>query len=323
MEEEMASLEKNKTFTLVNRSPGQRVLRNRWVFKLKLGDGNSSPRYKARLVVKGFEQKHGIDYEEIFSPVVKMTSIRVVLGLVAYFDLEIEQLDVKTAFLHGNLDEDIFTEQSEGFKIKGKEDMICKLEKSLYGLKQAPRQWYKKFDSFMGEHGFSRTMIDHCVYIKGLSNGDFIILLLYIDDMLIVGKNLNTIKELKCQLNDAFEMKDLGSARYILGMEIKRDRASRKLWLSQEKYILKVLARFNMQDAKPVSCPLGAHFKLSTRLCSSRGSDTDDMENVPYASAVGSLMYAMLCTRLDIAFPVGLVSRFLAHPGKEHWEVVK
>ncbi|GAA0151557.1 transmembrane signal receptor [Lithospermum erythrorhizon] len=134
----MALLEKNKTFTLVERSPGQRVLRNRWVFKLKLGDGDSSPRYKARLVVKGFDKKHGIDYEEIFSPVVKMTSIRVVLGLVAYLDLEIEQFDVKTVFLHGDLEEDIFMEQPEGFKIKGKEDMIYILEKSLYGLKQAP-----------------------------------------------------------------------------------------------------------------------------------------------------------------------------------------
>ncbi|GAA0142710.1 transmembrane signal receptor [Lithospermum erythrorhizon] len=323
MKEEMNSLEKNKTFILVDKPPGQIFLKNRWVYKIKIGEDNIKPRYKARLVVKGFGQRQGIDYEEIFSPVVKLTSIRVILGLVAHLDLEIEQLDVKTAFLHGDLEEDIFMEQPEGFEVKGKEHLVCKLEKSLYGLKQAPRQWYKKFDSFMGEHGFTKTLIDHCVFIKRLSNNDFVILLLYVDDMLIVGKNMNTIKELKCQLSKAFEMKDLGSARYILGMEIKRDRARGRLWLSQEKYIHKVLARFNMESSKSVSCPLGAHFKLSSKICDNARGNVEDMEKVPYASAIGSLMYAMLCTRPDIAYSVGLVSRFLSQPRKEHWEAVK
>ncbi|GAA0140720.1 transmembrane signal receptor [Lithospermum erythrorhizon] len=178
---------------------------------------------------------------------------------------------------------------------QGKEHIVCKLEKSLYVLKQAPRQWYKKFDSFMGEYGFTRTLTDHCVFIKRFSNDDFIVLLLYVDDMLIVGKDINKINELNGQLSNVFEMKDLGNARYILGMDIERDPVRRSLWLSQERYILKVLARFNMETSKPVNCPLSAHFKLSSKTCPQRKIDIEDMQHVPYASAVGSLMYAMLC----------------------------
>ena len=134
----MHSLQKNSTFSLVSRPDDYKILKNRWVFKLKSEEGNAKPRYKERLVVKGFGQRHGIDYDEIFAPVVKMTSIRLVLGIAAHYDLEIEQLDVKTAFLHGDLEEDIFMEQPEGFINEGEEHLVCKLNKCLYGLKQAP-----------------------------------------------------------------------------------------------------------------------------------------------------------------------------------------
>ncbi|GAA0142096.1 transmembrane signal receptor [Lithospermum erythrorhizon] len=154
MEDEINSLEKSNTYVLVDRISNRKVLKNRWVFKLKKEEGKASPRYKACLVVKGYEQKDDIDFEEIFSLVVKITSIRVVLGLVDLYDLEVEQLDVKTAFLHGDLEENVFMEQPEGFVVKGKEHMICKLNKSLYGLKQVPPQWYKKFETFMVAYGF-------------------------------------------------------------------------------------------------------------------------------------------------------------------------
>ncbi|TVU59856.1 hypothetical protein FQP86_17905, partial [Cobetia crustatorum] len=177
---------------------------------------NSQTRFKARLVVKGFGQRKGIDFEEIFSPVVKMTSIRVLLGLAASMDLEIEQLDVKTVFLHGDLEEEIYMHQPEGFEVKGKEHMVCRLRKSLYGLKQAPRQWYKKFDSFMLQHGYDRTESDHCVFTRKFSDGDFLVLLLYVDDMLIMGKDIKKIDRLKQELGKSFAMKDLGPARQIL-----------------------------------------------------------------------------------------------------------
>lgn len=323
MQEEMKSLHENHTFELVKLPNGKKLLKNKWVYRLKNSEGTSQPRYKARLVVKGFGQKKGIDFDEIFSPVVKMTSIRAVLGMAASMNLEVEQLDVKTAFLHGDLEEEIYMEQPEGFEAKGKQNFVCKLNKSLYGLKQAPRQWYKKFDSFMTNHGYSHTTADHCVFVKKFPDGNFIILLLYVDDMLIVGQDSSKINRLKLELSKSFAMKDLGPAKQILGMEIVRDRKKGQICLSQEKYIEKILERFNMKNAKPVSCPLAGHFKLSKNQCPTSEKEKEEMHKIPYASAVGSLMYAMVCTRPDIAHAVGVVSRFLSNPGTEHWEAVK
>jgi hypothetical protein len=170
---------------------------------------------------------------------------------------------VKTAFLHGDLEEEIYMDQPEGFIEPGKENFICKLKKSLYGLKQSPRQWYKKFDSFMIANGFKRSLYDSCVYIKFVDESP-IYLLLYVDDMLIVVKSKIDIANLKAQLSSEFEMKDLGAAKKILGMEITRDRKSGLLFLSEHGYIQKVLRRFNMHDSKSVSTLIAPHFKLSS-----------------------------------------------------------
>ncbi|MDV3181238.1 MAG: reverse transcriptase domain-containing protein, partial [Candidatus Phytoplasma australasiaticum] len=161
-----------------------------------------------------------------------------------------EQLDVKTAFLHGELEEEIYMEQPEGFVVPGKERYVCKLEKSLYGLKQAPRQWYKRFDSFMINQGYMRSQFDDCIYFQKFDDGSFIYLLLYVDDMLITSRNMSLIAKLKAQLSSEFEMKELGAAQKILGMEIWRDRHAGKLFLSQKKYVEKVLNRFSMENCK-------------------------------------------------------------------------
>ncbi|KAL5852507.1 hypothetical protein ACOSQ3_007625 [Xanthoceras sorbifolium] len=321
MRDEMDSLMSNQTWELAELPPGKKALHNKWVFRIK-EEHNGNKRYKARMVVKGFQQKEGIDYNEIFSPVVKLTTIRLVLKIVAAENLHLEQLDVKTAFLHGDLEEEIYMRQPEGFKEAGKENLVCRLKKSLYGLKQAPRQWYKKFDSFMSSSGFTRCQADHCCYIKRFDNS-FIILLLYVDDMLIAGSDMQEIMNLKRELSKQFAMKDLGAAKQILGMRIKRDTKSGTLLLSQAEYIKKVLSRFNMQDAKPVSTPLGIHFRLSKEQSPKTEEERTHMAKVPYASAIGSLMYAMVCTRPDIAQAVGAVSRYMNNPGKIHWEAVK
>ncbi|KAL9256812.1 Retrovirus-related Pol polyprotein from transposon TNT 1-94-like protein [Drosera capensis] len=208
---------------------------------------------KARLIVKGFGQKQCIDFEEIFSPVVKMTSIRAMLGLVAGLGLELEQLDVKTVFLHGDLEEEIYMVQPEGFEVKGKEHKVCKLKKSLYGLKQAPRQWYKKFDSFMTSHGYQSFKADPCVYFKRFSNGKFLILLLYVDDMLVTGQDAQMIAMLK-ELSKAFDMKDMGQAR--------------------QYWACRLLVTGRPRD-------FGCHRKKKEK---------DEMSSVPYSSAVGSLI---------------------------------
>ena len=323
MQDEMKSLHENHTYDLAKLPKGKRALENRWIFRVKHESNSASLRYKARLVVKGFRQRKGVDFNEIFSPVVKMSSIRTMLSLAATLDLEVEQMDVKTAFLHGDLEEEIYMKQPDGFQVEGKEDYVCRLRKSLYGLKQAPRQWYKKFEFVMCEQGYKKTTSDHCVFVKKFSNDDFIILLLYVDDMLIIGKNVSKIDRLKKQLGDSFAMKDMEAAKQILGIRIMRDKKEKKLWLSQEHYVKRVLQRFQMENAKAVSTPLATHFKLSAKQSPSNEAEKLDMERVPYASAVGSLMYAMVCTRLDIAHAVGTVSRFLSNPGREHWNAVK
>jgi hypothetical protein len=214
--------------------------------------------------VKGFEQREGIDFNEVFSPIVCHTSIRVILAIVALFDLELEQLDVKTAFLYGDLDE-IYKTQPQGFSAPGQEHLVCHLHKSLYGLKQAPRQWYKRFDLFMLAHGYSRSNYDHCIYLKHFPNGSFVYLLLYIDDMLIASHDKSLIVELKAQLSHEFDMKDLGPAKKILGMEIQRDRRASTIFLSQKSYIEKVLEKYNLSNCKSIVTPFASHFKLSSR----------------------------------------------------------
>ncbi|KAL5715795.1 hypothetical protein ACHQM5_017567 [Ranunculus cassubicifolius] len=328
MDEEMQSLHKNQTWELVKLPKGKKPIGSKWVFTIKDGAPNSDGtvqgvRYKARLVAKGYAQQEGVDYNEVFSPVVKHTSIRVLLALVAQYDLELEQLDVKTAFLHGNLEEDIYMSQPDGYTVAGKERYVCKLKKSLYGLKQSPRQWYKRFDTFMVKEKYTRSEYDHCVYFKKLADGSTIYLLLYVDDMLIAAKSMSVIRSLKSQLSKEFEMKDLGSAKKILGMEICRDRKKGTLSLSQKQYLEKVIVRYGMENAQPVSTPLAAHFKLSGLMSPTTDAEKEYMSQVPYASAVGSLMYAMVCTRPDIAHALSCVSRYMSNPGKQHWEAVK
>ena len=253
----------------------------------------------------------------------KHKSIRVLLAMVSVFNLELDQLDVKTAFLHGNLEEEIYMKQPEGFVDSEKSDHVCLLKKSLYGLKQSPRQWYKRFDAFMISHEFMRNQYDSCVYFKILHDGSFIYLLLYVDDMLIAAKNRAEINKLKQLLSSEFEMKDLGAAKKILGMEIWRDRDAGLLYVSQQKYIEKLLQAFHMDHSKPVSTPLAQHFKFDHSTLPNTDEEVEYMKSLPYSSVVGSLMYAMVCTRPDLIFAVSVVSRFMSNPGKAHWEAVK
>jgi hypothetical protein len=195
---------KNSTWDVLRLPKHKKVVRCKWIFKRKEGLSFKEPtRFKARLVAKGFSPIPAIDYNDVFSPVVKHSSFRAFFGIVAMHDLE--HLDVKTAFLHSELEEEIYIDQPEGFIVPGKEDLVCKLKRSLYGLKQSSRQWYKRFDSFMVAHGFKRSQYNNCVYIKFV-NGSHTYLLLYVDDMLIAAKSKKEITTLKAQLSSEFEM---------------------------------------------------------------------------------------------------------------------
>ncbi|KAL1190989.1 Retrovirus-related Pol polyprotein from transposon TNT 1-94 [Cardamine amara subsp. amara] len=245
------------------------------------------------------------------------------LAIVAEEDYELEQLDVKTAFLHGELDEKIYMEIPEGFEDQFKTGQVCLLNKSLYGLKQSPRKWNQKFDSYMLEIGFERSPRDSCAYIKSMEDGSKVYLLIYVDDMLVAARDMKVISKLKQKLSEKFEMKDLGAAKKILGMEIVRDRVKGTLTLSQEGYLSKVLEMYKMEQSKPVVTPLGAHLKMQAASEEQLLKDGEHMKTVPYSNAVGSIMYSMIGTRPDLAYPVGIISRFMSKPIKEHWLGVK
>ncbi|GJX78316.1 transposable element [Tanacetum coccineum] len=313
---------------MTNLPEGKKAIGCKWVYANKEGfPGQDDVRYKARLVAKGYAQKEGIDYNENFYPLVKHSSIRILLALVAQLDLELVHMDVKTVFLHGDLDEEIYMVQPEGFKVAGKEHEVCKLHKSLYGLKQSPRQWYKRFDKFMMESKYTRSKYDHCVYLKKLQDGSFVYLLLYVDDMLIASQSSDEIEKLKTRLKSEFEMKDLGEAKMILGMEIVRDRKLMKLCLTQKQYLRRVLKRFRFdKQTKRVSTPLASQFKINAAMSPKDDAERAYMEKVPYANVVGSLMYAMICTRPDISHDVGMSTTALSTTEAEYMamtEVVK
>ena len=325
MMKELKSLKENNTWELVLKPERQKIIDCKWVFKVKEGITEKEPKvYKARLVAKGFTQVEGVDYSEIFSPVVKMKTIRIMLALAVQFEWSIEQMDVKTAFLNGQLEETIFMSQPEGFKVESKRgELVCLLKKSLYGLKQSPRQWYKKFNSVVTKVGYTRSKYDTCLYFSELDTSSAVFLLIYVDDMLIMSKDMQQIIRLKNVLKSEFEMKDLGAARKILGIDIIRDRNARKLMLTQEGYLKKVIQKFKMSDSKEVNVPLAGHFNFSTDQSPKTDQEVTEMKEVPYPEAIGSVMYSMISTRPDIAHAMSVLSRYMSTPGVEHWKGLK
>jgi hypothetical protein len=284
-------------------------------------DGNMTT-YKARLVAKGFSQIQGIDYEETFSPVAMFKSIRIMIAIAAFHDYEIWQLDVKTAFLNGKLDEDVYMIQPQGFEDPNNSEKVCKLEKAIYGLKQASRSWNKRFDEEVKTLGFIQSKEEPCVY-KKVSGSHVLFLILYVDDILLMGNNITLMEQTKNSLKTIFSMKDMGEARCILGIKIHRYRSRRLIGLSQCVYIDKLLERFGMENSKKGSVPMSKSVQLSKSQCAVTRKDIEDMKDIPYASAIGSIMYAMTCTRPDVAFALSMTSRHQASPGPEHWTAVK
>ncbi|RVW43546.1 Retrovirus-related Pol polyprotein from transposon TNT 1-94 [Vitis vinifera] len=266
--------------------------------------------------------REGIDFTETFSPVSTKDSFRLVMALVAHFDLELHQMDVKIAFLNGDLSEEVYMSQPEGFKENGKENMVCRLKRSIYGLKQASRQWYLKFDKIVTSFGFIENEFDQCVYMK-VNGSKYIFMVLYIDDILLASSDVNLLNDTKRILSANFNIKDLGEASFVLGIEIYRDRSRNLLGLSQKAYINRVLKRFNMQTCKASDAPVVKRDKLSNEQCPKNDLEKDVMKTIPYASAIGSLMYAQVCTRPDIAFIVNVLGRYLSNPGHDQWVAAK
>ena len=307
---ELEAFVKAKLYDEVERPKDRTLVACRWVFTIKRGPDGEIIKHKARLVAKGFTQVEGVDYTETFAPVSKFTSIRALLALAAQEDLEIHQMDVKSAFLNGDLSEEIYMKLPPGYDAQ--DGMVWKLKKSLYGLKQASRQWYKRLRQEFADLGFTRSQYDHAIFYKN-EGGVIIICAVYVDDMLIVCKDIVIVRRLKDSFKVRFEMTDLGEARWILNMEIIRDRPRRILELSQRQFVTTILNRFGLADGRPVSTPLDPNTKL-VKL----SAPDPEVDVKIYQSMLGSLMYAMIGTRPDLAYSVGVLSKHSATPGLDH-----
>ncbi|KAH9704808.1 hypothetical protein KPL70_011615 [Citrus sinensis] len=310
MNQEMESMYFNKVWELVEAPNGVKSIGYKWIYKRKRGVDGMVETFKARLVVKWFTQKEGIDYEETFSPIAILKSIRILLSITVVLDYEIWQMDVKIAFLNGHLEEDIYMQQPNGFIQKGQEYIVCKLQRSIYGLKQASRSWNIIFDQAIKSFGFIQEK-----YVA--------FLILYVDDILLIGNDIGVLTTIKSWLVKQFDMKDLGEASYILGIKLLRDRKNKTLALSQAVYIDKILARFSMEYSKTGLLLFRHGITFSKDQSPKTSKEIERMRRVPYVEVVGSLMYAMFCTRPDICFAVGMVSRYQSNPGHEHWTAVK
>jgi len=287
----------------------------KWVFKVKHAADGSIERYKARLVAKGFAQQHGIDYNEVFAPVGKHTTLRALLAVVCTEDFELHQLDVKTAFLNGTLDEDIWMQQPPGYEQRGVQ-YACHLKKALYGLKQAPRAWHIRLNHELKQAGFDVSAADPGLYVMR-KGGDRVYVLVYVDDMLIAAQSISAIQEVKQRLRDVFDIHDLGEAHRFLGMEITRDRASHTLKLSQQRAAATLVNKYGLGDANSRCVPISAGVHLSGE------GELLDTDAYPYSELVGSLLYLSVCTRPDLAQAVGVLARYMSRPAVEHWQIAK
>jgi len=224
--------------------------------------------------------------------------------------------------LNGELDEEIYMNQPEGFIVKGKEELVCKLHKSLYGLKQAGRTWYKKLHESLVGIGFKRCNEDYSIYFQQ-EDSTKIMISVYVDDLILISNNLPYLQEIKKKLGETFAMKDLGEISSYLGIGIRRDRPNGAIFLNQFKYIDDILKKYGLENTASIATPMDVNVKLTKDMCPKTQEEFEEMEHIPYQSAIGSLMYLMLGTRPDIAYAVGALSQFNNCYGKQHWQAVK
>ena len=314
MKEEYESLQNMGTWSLEPLPAGCKALDNKWVFAVKTNEDGSVERYKARLVVKGFLQRAGVDYDETYATVASLKSLRLVLTLAATEDMEIHQIDVKTAFLNGDLPQVIYMKQPKGFESPNHPNYACKLQKSLYGLKQAPLIWQQTLSAKLKSIGYTNLISEECLYAKRDDNGLHLVLC-YVDDILILSKTKSEIASVKKSFKSWFDIHDKGEVNKFLGLIVERDRRLRTITLSQENYITELISKFKMQEAHPATTPMEPGLELP--------SVTSIDESLPFRELVGSLMYLMVATRPDIAFAVSKLSRFYSTYSSIHWEAAK
>ncbi|CAE5959206.1 unnamed protein product [Arabidopsis arenosa] len=313
MSEEFDAQLRNFTWSLVPPAPNQNIIGTKWIFKLKYQPDGSIHRHKARLVAKGYNQLKGIDYNETFSPVIKATTIRVVLQTAVSCDWPIKQLDVNNPFLQGTLTEEVYITQPQGFVDVNKPNHVCRLHKALYGLKQAPRAWYEELKNFLLTVGFTNSLADASLFI--LHRGSSLLyLLVYVDDIIVTSNDNSLLQNTLQSLATRFSIKDPEDLHYFLGLEARR--TAHGLHLTQRRYILDLLTKCHMLDAKPITTPMAASPKLSLH----SGSALSDPSE--FRMVIGSLQY-LAFTRPDISYAVNRLSQFMHKPTSDHWQAAK
>ena len=317
MGKEMKSLNDNEVWELTSLPPGKKAIGCKWVYKVKTNSDGSLERYKARLVARGFDQKYGSDYDETFCPVVRLESLRTLIALSTQRGLKLHHVDVHTAFLNGTLQEEVYMQQPIGYEKEGEEHLVCRLRKSIYGLKQSSRCWNTALDSHLKKMGFSQSKSDPCIYISGGGKDTFYIGV-YVDDMILAGKDESKMENVKKELSSKFDIKDLGRLSYFLGMSIVQEQEGMVTWMGQPAYTQKLLTKTGMNDCKPVKTPVDPGQRLVKA-----SEDERALDQPLYQSVVGSLMYLATCTRPDIAYAVGMLARFSSKPNRSHWTAAK
>jgi hypothetical protein len=312
MMEEYNSIMKNDVWEVVPRPEGKSVVTSKWLYKLKHATAGSIEKYKARFVARGFSQVEGVDYDDTFAPVARYTSIKAVISIAAEMGWKIHQMDVKTAFLNGLIEEEVYIKQPLGFEVHGRESHVCTLKKALYGLKQAPRAWYSRIDAYFQQLGFEKSEADPNLYFIVVGE-DPLILLLYVDDLFITGAE-RLISSCKESLASEFEMTDIGLMHYFLGLEVWQEPGH--IFLGQGKYVCDILSRFQMEDSRPMTTPMITNWKKL------HASESQLVDSTLYRQLIGSLMY-LVNTRPDICFAVNTLSQFMVELRRVHWVAAK
>lgn len=310
--DEYQSLINNNTWTLCELPTDRKPVACKWVFKLKRKANGEIDKYKARLVARGFSQRAGFDYNETYAPVARLTTVRILLSIANHHNMEIHQMDVKCAFLNGELNEEIYMLQPEGYE---KGNKVCKLIKAIYGLKQASRMWNQKFNEFMMRIGFKRCVSDQCLYIKNDANNRCYILL-YVDDLLIINDNIQHMQTIKRMLSSTFQMTDIGEVNNFLGMHIERNKEKRTMSIYQAQYLRNILSKFGMKDCKPISTPMEVNLDL-------RKVEGEPNSKIPYRELMGSLTYVTLTTRPDLCAATNYFGRFQSCYDDTHFRHAK
>lgn len=315
MDEEYKSLLSKNTWTLVPLPPGRQPIGSKWVFKQKKDSSGQVVRYKARLVAQGYAQRPGIDFTEVFAPVAMQQTFRVLLTVAGHRKLQVWHIDVKNAYLNGKMDEEQYMRQPPGYTVPGKEKLVCKLNRCLYGLKQAARVWNTTVKQILIKLGFTQSASDACLFSKQLESGDWIYLLIYVDDIIVVCKNNRQFAMLERDLRSELEISSLGEVSHFLGIKVTKDENG-FYSISQRAFIREIAERFGLGDAKGSKLPLDiGYYKLQNS-----GTLADSEQ---YHSLVGALLYVAMNSRPDIAAAVSILSRKSNCPRECDWLELK